>query len=206
MSNSKTSNPVIESAVNHAAPSPSADTLPDRISQQIQNGNYAAAYDALRTMPRSPGNLSCLGVLAMRIGHTDEAIRIFRGMVLCPGTTICRRDADDTLLINYATALLLGNLPSGAIDVLGNLNNRDALPAIQIRSAIKRWASGLSFWRRLDWKLNHIEPPNCSVPIDFAPGVFPIAIQSHGVTLAAGELSRPTDPVTRRSTTHSRND
>ncbi|QEF98970.1 hypothetical protein Mal15_30280 [Stieleria maiorica] len=204
MSNTKKSSSAVESAVNHTFPS--AETLPERIAQQIQNNHYVAAYDALRTLPRSPLNLSCLGVLAMRIGHAEEAIRVFRGMVLTPGTTICRSDAGDTLLINYATALLLGNLPSGALDVLGNLQNRDALPAVQIRSAIKRWASGLSFWRRWDWKLNHIEPPNCSVPIDFAPGIFPIAIQSHGVTLAESELGQALDRAGRHSKHHQLSD
>ncbi|MDV6030752.1 MAG: hypothetical protein F9B45_11775 [Phycisphaera sp. RhM] len=180
MSKPNTLSRAITAAVNaahqpgSAAARPDYGDLPKSVFNQIRSGNYAAAYQSLRTLPPNHLHRSCLGVCAMRTGKIDEAIKIFRALSLCPGTTVVRVDADDVLRINYATALLLGNLPSGALDVLEELKDRDAPAAIQIRSAIDRWANGLSFWRRLDWKLNHIEPPNRSVPIDFAPGVFPI--------------------------------
>ncbi|WP_372898211.1 tetratricopeptide repeat protein [Stieleria sp.] len=180
MSKPKTLSRAITAAVgaahqpDSAATRPDGGDLPRSVFNQIRSGNYAAAYHSLRTLPPNHLYRNCLGVCAMRTGKFDEAIQIFRGLALSPGTTIVRGDADDVLLINYATALLLGNLPSGALDVLGDLKDRDAPAAVEIRSAIDRWARGLSFWRRLDWKLNHIEPRNCSVPIDFAPGVFPI--------------------------------
>ncbi|MCS7470859.1 hypothetical protein NZK35_29750 [Stieleria sp. ICT_E10.1] len=165
--------------------------LPRSVFNQIRSGNYANACHSLRTLPPNQIHRICLGVCAMRTGKIDEAIQIFRCLSLNPGTTVVRGDADDVLLINYATALLLGNLPSGALDVLGELKDRDAPAAAEIRSAIDRWARGLSFWRRLDWKLNHIEPPNRVVPIDFAPGIFPIAIPPSPPRPVAGISSAP---------------
>ncbi len=174
-----------------ATAQPEGGGLPRPIFNQIRSGDYTAAYHSLRTLPPNYLHRSCLGVCAMRIGKNDEAIQIFRGLSLSPGTTMVRGDADDVLLINYSTALLLGNLPSGALDVLGELKDRNAPAADQIRSAINGWVRGLSFWRRLDWKLNHIEPRNCSVPIDFAPGVFPIPIHPTPSRTVTGTTSAP---------------
>ncbi|QDV44459.1 hypothetical protein Enr13x_43250 [Stieleria neptunia] len=197
MSKSNTLSHAITSAIraahqpDSAAALPQGVRLPSPIFNQIRSGDYTAAYHSLRTLPPNHLHRSCLGVCALRIGKTDEAIQIFRGLSLSPGTTMVRSDADDVLLINYATALLLGNLPSGALDVLGEIKDRDAPAAVQVRSAINQWASGLSFWRRWDWKLNHIEPPNCVVPIDFAPGIFPLAVPPSPPRPVAGTSSAP---------------
>ena len=161
--------------------------LPPRIIELIHRGNYAAAYGALKALPRWRLHLNCLGVCAMRIGHADEAVQLFRNLSLNPGTTVVRSDADDSVLINYAFALLYASRPSGALDVLGELKNPEAAAAIQMRKAIRNWERGLSFMRRLDWKLNRIEPPNCHVPLDFELGIFPFAIRS-------GEVTPPVDP------------
>ncbi len=157
-------------------PVPAATSLP--VIRMIKNGKYEDAYAALRALPWSSQTVHAMGVCAMRSGRAGEAVRILAGLSLNPGTTVVRWDIDDTLLINYALALLLVGRPSGALEVLQGLKNRDASLALLIRAAISKWSAGLTFWRRLDWKVNRNDPPNCRVPIDFEAGVFPFSLDS----------------------------
>ncbi|MBB3205792.1 hypothetical protein FHS27_001596 [Rhodopirellula rubra] len=150
--------------------------VPKRVIGLIQKENYAAAYDAMRVLPRTPVLLHAMAVCALRMGKAADAVNLFRGMSVSAGTTILKPEVDDTLKVNYATALMLVGLPSGGLDILHELKDAEHPGAERIRSAIGQWANGLSFWRRWDWKLNRIDPPRCSVPIDFTPGIFPFPV------------------------------
>lgn len=152
--------------------------LSKRVVTLLKKRSYDEASDQLRAMPRSPLNRETLGVCLLRSGRVDEALTLFRSLAMQPGTTILRKDARDSLRINFATSLLLSGIASGALEVLDELLDRKHPAATQLRGAVQRWASGLSFWRRLDWKFSRIDPPGSSVPIDFAPGVFPFPIFS----------------------------
>ena len=93
-------------------------------------------------------------------------------------------------------ALTLKGIPSGGIEILSELRDQSYVPATRLRGAISKWASELSLWRRLDWKLNGIDPPGAVVPIDFEPGVLPLAIET--TELKAGDPTssapNPTGP------------
>ncbi|MCM2370266.1 tetratricopeptide repeat protein [Aporhodopirellula aestuarii] len=166
--------------------------IPKRVISLISQENYVAAYDVIRALPRSPVTLQAMGVCAMRFGKAADAVNLFRSMAVSPGTTVLRSDIDDAVKINYATALMLAGLPSGALEILNELQDKSQPSAEKIRAAIKTWAAGLSFWRRLDWKLNGIDPPNSPVPIDFEPGVFPFVVPH--VTESSLPLSAPSLP------------
>ncbi|MEZ6090560.1 MAG: hypothetical protein R3C05_21580 [Pirellulaceae bacterium] len=97
-------------------------------------------------------------------------------MALLPGTAVFRPALEDVVRINYASALLMKGLPSGVLDALQHLQDKETIPARQLRQAIDRWAAGLPFWRRWDWKLGRTDPPNCRILIDFEPGIFPFVI------------------------------
>ncbi|QEG38430.1 hypothetical protein UC8_03870 [Roseimaritima ulvae] len=59
---------------------------------------------------------------------------------------------------------------TGALEVLAFCSDHSAPRAQEIHAAIKRWEQSLSWFRRWDWKLNRIEPPQCRVAIDFEAG------------------------------------
>ena len=108
----------------------------------------------------------------MRAGQYDEALRIYRALLLIPGSTQLRPETDDLCRVNFATALMLHGLPSGALDVLSELRAPRLPAAMMIREAIQKWSRSLPWWRRIDWKLNRVDPPGARVPIDFEPGEF----------------------------------
>lgn len=180
--------------VKNNAPLTSVVRVPETAIKRIVDGDYASACEFLHTLPRSPIIEHTLGVCMMRAGRTAQAVKLFRGMCLHPGTTTIRSDADDILKTNYATAILLAGIPSGAMEILAEVKQQDHPAAVELRSAINRWAAGLPFWRRWDWKLNRIDPPHATVPIDGLPGEFPFVV-----------LTMPTAPVDPKGATKPQN-
>ncbi len=147
--------------------------------QCIRRGDYQQACDILISLPPQEWTTNTLGVCAMRCGRIEPAVQVFRGLLLRPNTTVIRVDANDILRVNYATALLLRGLPSGALAALDELKDPHRPTAIRLKQAVRRWAASLPFWRRWDWKLSRIDPPNSSIPIDFEPGEFHFAVETH---------------------------
>ncbi|XZE56463.1 hypothetical protein SH139x_002577 [Planctomycetaceae bacterium SH139] len=139
----------------------------------IHEQSYRQAYDALSLFPHSKVVAHARGFCALRAGLISEAVNIFRGICLNPGTTVVRFDTEDALRINYATAILLAGSPCGALDILFDVQNRQSAAVMAIENSIDGWAKQLSFWRWLDWKINRIDPPSACVPLAFAPGVMP---------------------------------
>lgn len=97
--------------------------------------------------------MNAIGVCLMRLGKAREAVDVYQGMVMKPGCTWMRPEVPKLYKLNFATALLLKGTPAGC---LGTLSER----------------SQLSFLRRWDWRLSHVEPPNCQIELDFPPGEF----------------------------------
>ncbi len=104
------------------------------------------------------------------MGEYEQAVQVYRQFVLLPNSVVERPNISDACKRNFATALLLKGLPSGALEVLAGMHDMYNLRAVQIRAAILKWEKTLSLFRWLDWKLNFVEPPNCKVPIDFEAG------------------------------------
>ncbi|TWU43758.1 hypothetical protein Q31b_12880 [Novipirellula aureliae] len=138
----------------------------------IAKKDYAAASAILRTASRDYHVLDILAVCLLRSGQTSEAISIYRSFALLPGSAMVRPELGDSCKRNFATAMILHGSPSGGLDLLESCQSRTSERALEIRAAIKAWAKTLSWWRRLDWKLNRIEPQNCVIPISFEPGEF----------------------------------
>lgn len=142
----------------------------ERSLELIADGDYRAAIGILQAAGRDPGVRDLLGVCLMRSGEVEQAVALYRQFVLHPNSVLERPEVSDVCKRNFATALLMKGLPSGALEVLASMHDSESLRSVQIRAAIVNWERTLSFFRRLDWKLNCVEPPNCRVPIDFEPG------------------------------------
>jgi tetratricopeptide (TPR) repeat protein len=154
------------------------DAAMDRALRQMTAGEYEKALDLLLAAGKNPRILNARGVCLLRLGRFESAVRALRELVLNPGSTWMRSDLLTVYKTNYATALLLGGHPSGCLDVLREINDESNPTVQRLRAAIERWAASLPFWRRLNWRLGRIEPNNCNVPIEFAPGELEDAASS----------------------------
>lgn len=143
----------------------------------IKKGDYTGAANLLAAAGRDPQTRNALGVCLMRAGRVDAAVDLYRSFVLVPGTLLERTDVSNAYKRNFATALLLKGLPSGALAVLKQTREPQHPVAASLYMAIKQWERSLSWWNRLDWKLNAVEPRSCHVSIDFEPGEFDFHVE-----------------------------
>lgn len=157
--NSPTSDATLHPAIQRARP-------------LIQKGDYVGTAKLLAAADRHPQVRNALGICLMRTGRIDNAVDVYRAFVLTPGTLLERADVCDMYKRNFATALLIKGLPSGALTVLKGTGEPDHPMATRLYAAIKQWERSLSWLRRLDWKFNSIEPANCTIPLGFEPGEF----------------------------------
>ncbi len=171
-----------------AATTPAAAMHPAlaRAITRIQKSDYHGAAELLRSAGRDTSVRNTLGVCLLRLGQVDEALSVFRQFVLLPGNVTERPDISNACKRNFATALLLKGSPSGALTVIQETREANHPMAVRIGQSIQRWEKSLSWLRRLDWKLNRIEPPHCQVPIDFEPGEFEFDVVQRQPDGAAG--------------------
>ncbi|WP_164101367.1 tetratricopeptide repeat protein [Candidatus Laterigemmans baculatus] len=170
--------PLTESAtavrLNDSATAAPANLSPSlrRAVQLAESGQYHAALQLLRPQGRSPETLNAIGVCLMRMGNLQEAVPLYHAMVMKPGCTWMRPEVPTLYKINFATALLLKGSPAGCLAILKEINAPRDPRIQQLRGALRKWEASLSFWRRWDWYLSHVEPPKCRVELDFVPGHF----------------------------------
>jgi hypothetical protein len=143
-----------------------------RVQHLASSGLYAKAVDFLKSAGCDAQLLNAKGVCLLRAGRFDEAMRLYRGLVLNPGCTWMRSDVPVVYKTNYATALLLGGQPSGCLEILAELRDEQNPTVQRLRAAIRTWESQLSFWQKLNWRFGRIEPANRPVTITFDAGDF----------------------------------
>jgi hypothetical protein len=108
-----------------------------------------------------------MAVCLMRLGDAPRAVEMLKGLVVTSGVCF-RSDVPAVFLTNFATALLMIDNVSGCESALGAIPDQQA-PGIQrLRTAIRKWKAGLSFWQKMRWywgdTLAH------PVKLDFPPG------------------------------------
>ncbi len=155
-----------------------------RAADLIQKQDYAGAANLLKSAGCDVQVRNTLGVCLMRLGQIEQAVNVYRALVLIPGSVVERAEVSNSCKRNFATALLMKGLPSGTISVLSATGDSDHPIAVRLLSAIRQWEKSLSWFRWLDWKLNGVEPSSCSVPLDFVPGEFDATVQ----------ITQPIDP------------
>ncbi len=171
-------------------PAPATGTpMLDKAIHCIQAGQLENALNLLRGAGGAPECRNVLSVCLMRLGRYEQAIAVLRDLVLAPGCTWMRPDVPISYKLNFATALLLGGRPSGAVEILGGIHDEKHAGVVRLRAAISNWSNTLTFWQRLNWRFGQIAPANCVVLLNFAPGEFGIAVLDHPV-----DPDRPTSP------------
>lgn len=176
-------------SVDLGRPSRSATPLSPSIQRActlINKDDYIGAANLLAAAGRDPQTRNAQAVCLMRAGRFDAAVDVYRSFILVQGSLLERKDVSNAYKRNFATALLMKGLPSGALAVLKATGEPNHPMAIQLYGAIKRWEKSLSWLKRMDWKFNAIEPRKCIVPMDFEPGEFDFYV----------ERQRPAKPET----------
>lgn len=163
------------------------DEVLQRAMKLIAAGKLQKAVDLLNAKAiRDGAHQNVKGVCLLRLGQPEEALRVFRSLVLSPGCTWMRADAPILHKVNFASALLLAGRPSGCLETLGEIHQEEDPRVQQLRAAIKRWVSTLSLWQKLNWWFGRLEPGNRPVVIDFELG-------DYGVEIPQDDSQQPAD-------------
>ncbi len=107
-------------------------------------------------------------VCLMRTGHADEAVRIYRTLVLDNTGLFMRENLPVVYKTNYAFALLLSGHIGGGIAISKELANVDHPSVHKLRAAIEAWKAKLSVLQKVGLALG-LEPKR-PLELDFAPG------------------------------------
>lgn len=158
----------------------------DRVEQLVAGRQYDKAVDLLKSAGGDVRLVNARGVCLLRLGRFNEAVRLFRDLVLSPGCVWLRPDVPPQYVTNYATALLLGGHPAGCVEILAMMNDQQNSTVARLRDAVKQWERQLTLWQRLNWRFGHIEPENRPVAIDFEAGEFERWLADKNVTHPAG--------------------
>ncbi len=133
-------------------------------------GDYRRCLDLLSSDVRTPECVNLRSVCLLRLNRPNDALTVLRPLVLASGGVWLKPDLPQSLMHNFATALLMTGKPSGCLDVLAELGKQQSPYADQLRGAIKKWAKSLPLWIQFNWRFGRIEPDNCSIQLDFEPG------------------------------------
>ncbi|MFG0268200.1 MAG: tetratricopeptide repeat protein [Rhodopirellula sp. JB055] len=155
-----------------STPSRSSE-LPDVLQSVVKllaKRDYEGVVRRLHSAGRTPAIRNTLGVCLLRLGRREEALSVFRQFVLSSDGVLERSEVSSVCKRNFATALLVNGLVGGALDALNQSGEPDHPRAIELRNCLRDWERSLSWWRRLDWKINRIVAKDCHVPFTFEPG------------------------------------
>jgi hypothetical protein len=130
------------------APMSDEDKLIIRVQQQLDAGQVGNALNLIAQSRQKSALISnAIGVCQLRRGNTDEAVRIFRDLVISEGIHF-RQDAPPVFLANFAAALYAtGNL-SGFLGALDEAGERHPA-AVRYREAYANWRRNLSLWQKI---------------------------------------------------------
>jgi hypothetical protein len=144
-------------------------SLLSKVERFLQEGHPENALEVIsRSRLKSSWVTNANGVCLLRLDRAKQAVDLFRGLVLPPGTVTLRADAPAVFKTNFATALLADDNLGGCLGVLHEIDDEENPAVQQLRVAIQRFRESLSLWTRLQWRMGM--PPSGPVPLGFPPG------------------------------------
>ena len=148
------------------------------VDRRLAEGRRDDALHLLRTFKAESLEMrNAYGVGLMRAGEFNTAIDVFRSLVLDSSGVCVKPDVPDTVLVNYATALLLARNVTGCVEALKDVRVQNHAGVIRLLSAINEWKKQMSWWRRAWLRLSGVSP-SITVVLGYAPGEL-IAEQAH---------------------------
>jgi hypothetical protein len=160
--------PQTEQRASQGSRPPEVSELLTKVAAALDAEHPRKALEMLqRWKVKSPWVTNAMAVCLMRLGDAPRAVEMLKGLVVTSGVCF-RSDVPAVFLTNFATALLMIDNVSGCESALGAIPDQQA-PGIQrLRTAIRKWKAGLSFWQKMRWywgdTLAH------PVKLDFPPG------------------------------------
>lgn len=114
---------------------------------------------------------NAMGVCLLRSDRPEEAVELFRELVLIADSTSVRNDVPIHFITNYATALLLCRNIAGCERVLNELERINELngPAFRLRDAIVAAQRSLRFFDRMKSAIGAFPKP---ITLNFPAGDF----------------------------------
>ena len=153
-------------------PEESSDPYLRRALQQAAEGHYEKALETLKMAKGTKAVSNARGVCLLRLGRAEDAIRVYRGLVLQSGQNFAKPDVPTEYVLNFATSLFLSGSPSGCLSLICYLDEVQHPSVRRLRDAVRSWVKTLSFWQRVNWWCGEIEPHDCRPSIDFPAGDF----------------------------------
>lgn len=172
-------------SINHkvraeSRPSNSPTATIERASQLAEAGNVGDALKLLSSSSTDNADIrNAKAVCLMRLERPDEAVNVYRSLLLAPGCTWIQPDRPVFHITNFALSLILIGRPSGARDLLNGVKDKNHPSVDRLSEILRKWERNLSWWQWLNWRC----------------GVDP----THKVTLSA-PIGDFTDPLTLRQT------
>ncbi len=149
---------------------PNSNPAQEKVRRLIESGRYDVALGQLRSGKLSPENQNALGVCLLRLGRFEDAVRVYRGLVLNGGSTLSRADAPPLHRLNFATALMLSGHVCGGMEILHELHDEQNPAVKRLRDAINAWQKSLTWWQKFNWQFGRFEPARRPLQLDFLPG------------------------------------
>ena len=106
------------------------------------------------------------GVCFIRLEQYQEAIDLYRKLVLSPDSVLLRSDVPDEFKVNYAIALALSGNMVGCKSILREMP-QDCDPAEDFKRTIDEWEKSMSFWERTKYMMSGSGRP---IEFDSPPG------------------------------------
>ena len=138
-----------------------------KVRKLLETGRVDEALTLARARQDAPMK-NAQAVCLMRKGLADEAVRIYRAMVLDNTGLFLREHVPTIYKTNYALALLLSGHIAGGINILKDLAGDDHQSVHSLRAAVDAWKAKLSVFQRLGLMLG-LEPKQPFV-LDTPPG------------------------------------
>lgn len=141
---------------NHVVDTESTDRL--SAVKQLLDQNKPDQAGKLLAGTRTPAETNALGVCLLRLGKHQEAIQLFRGLVLPGGGVVTSRDVPAAYRLNFASALLADGNYDGFISFLNDVPPADHSEAKRLHEAHADWLQSINMGRKLLWRLGFLDP------------------------------------------------
>ena len=155
---------------------PESQILVDRAIQFAEAGQSEKALQVLsNSHSASQEVLNARGVCLLRLARAEDALRVFRSLVLSAGGIWMKPELPVIYRSNFATSLLLRGNYLGVRQTLSEIPERTHPSVVRLLNSVSRWENSLTWWQRLGWRVGLA--PDVPIKLDFSPGdiVDPLA-------------------------------
>jgi len=136
----------------------------DHARELLNRGEYQLA---LGVLPAANSDLEVRNICAVcfiRLHRFAEAIDLLRTVALNAKINQVRTDVPDHIRVNFAIALFFGGQPAGGLEALREIDREQDPSVVMLREQARKWVASMSFFRRLDWRLNGVAPKVLPIP------------------------------------------